>query len=170
MAMASADPINPQRVAYELSERLPEDSIVTADSGTTSVWYARNLRFGRGMMGSVSGTLATMGCSVPYAIAAKFAHPGRPVIALDAGGVRETIIEGTTGAFYPESDPDALAEVVAAFDPLAVDPAACVASAMRFDTTRFGPQLKAVVAETASRLQAERVPRVRSRRRAATTR
>ncbi|WP_375460793.1 thiamine pyrophosphate-dependent enzyme [uncultured Enterovirga sp.] len=89
MAMAEADPINPQRVAYELSERLPDNSIVTADSGTTSVWYARDLKFRRGMMGSVSGTLATMGCSIPYAIAAKFAHPGRPVIALVGDGAMQ---------------------------------------------------------------------------------
>lgn len=89
MAMTPADPINPQRVALELSERLPDDAIVTADSGTTSVWYARNLNFRRGMMGSVSGTLATMGCAVPYAIAAKFAHPDRPVIALAGDGAMQ---------------------------------------------------------------------------------
>jgi pyruvate dehydrogenase (quinone) len=89
MAMAEADPINPQRVVLELSERLPDQSIVTADSGTTSVWYARNLSFRRGMMGSVSGTLATMGCAVPYAIAAKFAYPERPVIALVGDGAMQ---------------------------------------------------------------------------------
>src|SRR5215208_6804896 len=89
MAMADADPINPQRVAHELSERLPDRAIVTADSGTTTVWYARNLRFRSGMMGSVSGTLATMGCAVPYAIAAKFAHPGRPVIAFVGDGAMQ---------------------------------------------------------------------------------
>jgi pyruvate dehydrogenase (quinone) len=89
MAEAAADPINPQRVAHELSERLPDAAIVTADSGTTTVWYARNLRFRRGMMGSVSGTLATMGCAVPYAIAAKFAHPHRPVIALVGDGAMQ---------------------------------------------------------------------------------
>ncbi|GEO14864.1 thiamine pyrophosphate-requiring protein [Microvirga aerophila] len=89
MAMAEADPINPQRVVLELSQRLPDRSIVTADSGTTSVWYARNLSFRRGMMGSVSGTLATMGCAVPYAIAAKFAYPERPVIALVGDGAMQ---------------------------------------------------------------------------------
>jgi pyruvate dehydrogenase (quinone) len=88
-AMAAADPINPQRVALELSERLPERSVVTADSGTTTVWYARNLRFRRGTMGSVSGTLATMGCAVPYAIAAKFAFPDCPVIALAGDGAMQ---------------------------------------------------------------------------------
>jgi pyruvate dehydrogenase (quinone) len=89
MAMAEAHPINPQRVALELSERLPDQSIVTADSGTTTVWYARNLSFRRGMMGSVSGTLATMGCAVPYAIAAKFAYPDRPVIAFAGDGAMQ---------------------------------------------------------------------------------
>ena len=77
LALAPDRPINPQRVAFELSQRLPDQSIVTADSGTTTVWYARNLSFRRGIMGLVSGTLATMGCAVPYAIAAKFAYPDR---------------------------------------------------------------------------------------------
>ena len=89
MALADAEPINPQRIAFELSPRLPTDSIVTADSGTSTVWYARNLRLRRGMMGSVSGTLATMGCAVPYAIAAKFAHPDRPAIALVGDGAMQ---------------------------------------------------------------------------------
>jgi len=89
MAMVPAHPINPQRVAFELSQRLPDHCIVTADSGTTSVWYARDLSFRRGMMGSVSGTLATMGCAVPYAIAAKFAYPDRPVIALVGDGAMQ---------------------------------------------------------------------------------
>ncbi len=89
LAMTEANPINPQRVAHELSQRLPDNAIVTADSGTTTVWYARHLQFRRGMMGSVSGTLATMGCAVPYAIAAKFAHPDRPAIALVGDGAMQ---------------------------------------------------------------------------------
>jgi pyruvate dehydrogenase (quinone) len=89
MAQVPAQPINPQRVAFELSQRLPDNCIVTADSGTTTVWYARDLSFRRGMMGSVSGTLATMGCAVPYAIAAKFAYPDRPVIALAGDGAMQ---------------------------------------------------------------------------------
>ncbi len=89
MAQTPAEPVNPQRVAFELSQRLPDRCIVTADSGTTTVWYARNLSFRRGMMGSVSGTLATMGCAVPYAVAAKFAHPDRPVIALVGDGAMQ---------------------------------------------------------------------------------
>ncbi|TNC66627.1 thiamine pyrophosphate-requiring protein [Rubellimicrobium roseum] len=102
MAMAEANPINPQRVAHELSERLPGNAVVTADSGTTTVWYARNLRFRRGNMGSVSGTLATMGCAVPYAIAAKFAHPDRPAIALVGDGAMQMngLTELITAAKY----------------------------------------------------------------------
>lgn len=88
-AAVEADPINPQRIATELTPRLPDRAIVTADSGTTTVWWARNLDLRAGMMGSVSGTLATMGCAVPYAIAAKFAHPDRPVIALAGDGAMQ---------------------------------------------------------------------------------
>jgi pyruvate dehydrogenase (quinone) len=62
---------------------------VTADSGTTTVWHAQQLAFREGMMGSVSGTLATMGCAVPYAIAAKIAYPDRPVIALAGDGAMQ---------------------------------------------------------------------------------
>lgn len=84
-----ADPINPQRITRELSPRLPERAIVTADSGTTTVWWARDLDLRDGMDGSCSGTLATMGCAVPYAIAAKFAHPDRAVIALAGDGAMQ---------------------------------------------------------------------------------
>ena len=74
--MHAADPINPQRVFWELSPRLPDRAILTADSGSSANWYARDLKIRRGMMASLSGNLATMGPGVPYAIAAKFALPG----------------------------------------------------------------------------------------------
>ena len=88
-AMQDAKPLNPQRVFWELSSRLPEDVIVTADSGSAANWYARDLKFRRGMRGSLSGTLATMGPGVPYAIAAKFCHPDRPAIALVGDGAMQ---------------------------------------------------------------------------------
>jgi pyruvate dehydrogenase (quinone) len=88
-AMQSAEPLNPQRVFWELSPRLPEGCILTADSGSGTNWYARDLKFRRGMMGSLSGGLATMGSGMPYAIAAKFAHPQRPVIALVGDGAMQ---------------------------------------------------------------------------------
>ncbi|WP_103380932.1 thiamine pyrophosphate-requiring protein [Pseudonocardia dioxanivorans] len=81
-----ADPVNPQLVAYELSSRLPEDAIVTTDSGSATNWWAQYLRLGRGMRASLAGTLATMGAGTPYAIGAKFAYPDRPVIALVGDG------------------------------------------------------------------------------------
>src|SRR4051794_8424119 len=74
-AMLDADPVNPQRVFYELSERLPDGAILTADSGSAANWYARNIKLRKGMLGSLSGTLATMGPGMPYAIGAKFAYP-----------------------------------------------------------------------------------------------
>ena len=88
-AMTSADPINPQRVFFELSSRLPDRAILSCDSGSAANWYARDLRLRAGMMGSLSGTLATMGSAVPYAIAAKFAYPDRPAIALAGDGAMQ---------------------------------------------------------------------------------
>jgi pyruvate dehydrogenase (quinone) len=88
-AALTAKPVNPMRVAWQLSSRLPSNAIVTADSGSSTNWYARCLRFGEGVRGSLSGTLATMGCAVPYAIGAKFAHPDRPVFALVGDGAMQ---------------------------------------------------------------------------------
>ncbi len=85
-AMQNADPLNPQRVFHELSKRLPDGAIITSDSGSAANWFARDLKLRRGMMASLSGTLATMGPGVPYAIAAKFAHPDRPAFALIGDG------------------------------------------------------------------------------------
>jgi pyruvate dehydrogenase (quinone) len=88
-AHASATPVNPQRVTWELSPRLPDRVIITSDSGSCANWYARDLKIRRGMMASLSGGLASMGAAVPYAIAAKFAHPDRPVIALVGDGAMQ---------------------------------------------------------------------------------
>jgi pyruvate dehydrogenase (quinone) len=88
-ALVEAHPINPQRVTWELSPRLPDRAIITSDSGSCANWYARDLKIRRGMMCSLSGGLASMGAAVPYAIAAKFAHPDRPVIALVGDGAMQ---------------------------------------------------------------------------------
>jgi len=88
-AMVDADPVNPMRLFHELSERLPDDAIVTADSGSAANWYARNLRFRGSVRGSLSGTLATMGAAVPYGIGAKFGVPERPVIAFAGDGAMQ---------------------------------------------------------------------------------
>ena len=87
--MNEANPINPQRIFWELSPRLPENCILTCDSGSAAAWYARDLKIRRGMMASLSGGLATMGPSIPYAIAAKYAHPQRHVIALQGDGAMQ---------------------------------------------------------------------------------
>ncbi|HJL17605.1 MAG TPA: thiamine pyrophosphate-requiring protein [Sandaracinaceae bacterium LLY-WYZ-13_1] len=88
-AMEDADPINPQRVFWELSPRLPERAVITADSGSSANWFARDLKIRPGMMASLSGNLATMGPGVPYGIAAKFCHPDRPVIACVGDGAMQ---------------------------------------------------------------------------------
>ncbi len=88
-AMHGANPVNPQRVTWELSPRLPERAIITSDSGSCANWYARDIKIRRGMMCSLSGGLASMGAAVPSAIAAKMAHPDRPVIALVGDGAMQ---------------------------------------------------------------------------------
>lgn len=88
-ALAGASPVNPQRVVYEMSPRLPADAIVTCDSGSCANWYARDWQVKRGQRGSLSGGLASMGAAVPYAIAAKFAHPAKPVVALVGDGAMQ---------------------------------------------------------------------------------
>ena len=88
-AHAEATPVNPQRVTWELSPRLPDGAIITSDSGSCANWYARDLKIRRGMKASLSGGLASMGAAVPYAIAAKFAHPDRPVIGLVGDGAMQ---------------------------------------------------------------------------------
>jgi pyruvate dehydrogenase (quinone) len=81
-----AEPMNPQLVVHELSPRLPDNVILTADSGSATNWWARHLRLREGMRASLSGNLATMGPGTPYAIAAKFAYPHLPVIAMVGDG------------------------------------------------------------------------------------
>src|SRR3954454_382027 len=88
-ALVEADPINPMRIFHEFSRIAPENAILTSDSGSAANWYARQVRMRGTMRGSLSGTLATMGPAVPYAIGAKFAHPDRPAIAFEGDGAMQ---------------------------------------------------------------------------------
>lgn len=88
-AMQPAQPINPQRVFWELSSRAPDNCIFTGDAGTVANWYARDICMRRGMMGSLSGGLSSLGSATPYALAAKMAHPDRVVIALIGDGAMQ---------------------------------------------------------------------------------
>jgi pyruvate dehydrogenase (quinone) len=90
-AMNSAKPVNPQRVFWELSPLLPDNCIITSDSGSSANWFARDLKIRKGMMATLSGNLATMCPGVPYAIAAKFAYPDRVAIALVGDGAMQML-------------------------------------------------------------------------------
>jgi pyruvate dehydrogenase (quinone) len=107
-AKQAAKPVNPQRVAWELSPLLPERAIITSDSGSCANWFARDLKMRRGMKASLSGGLASMGAAVPYAIAAKYAHADRPVIALVGDGAMQmnNMAELITVAKYWRDWPD----------------------------------------------------------------
>lgn len=88
-ALQSAEPLNPQRVFWELSPRLPDNAIITADSGSVANWYARDLKMRRGMKASLSGGLASLGAGTPYAVAGKMAFPERTVIACMGDGAMQ---------------------------------------------------------------------------------
>jgi len=108
-ALQDADPINPQRLFWELNKHLPDDAILSSDSGSAANWFARDLKLKPSHLASLSGTLATMGPGVPYAIAAKFAYPNRPAVALVGDGAMQMngMAELITAAKYYErwSDP-----------------------------------------------------------------
>jgi pyruvate dehydrogenase (quinone) len=88
-AMNDARPVNPQRLFRELSRQLPDGAILSSDSGSAANWFARDIKIRPGMMASLSGTLATMGPGVPYAVAAKFAYPERAVVAMVGDGAMQ---------------------------------------------------------------------------------
>ena len=90
-ALVTAEPVNPQRVFWELSKQLPDRAILTAASGSVATWWARDLVIRDGMLASLSGNLATMGPAVPYAVAAKLAYPDRPVIASVGDGAMQML-------------------------------------------------------------------------------
>lgn len=90
-AMNAADPINPQYVFWEMSKRLPDNCIISADSGSTASWFAKDLRIRKGMKASLSGNLATMCPGMPYTIAAKFAFPERVAIGLIGDGAMQML-------------------------------------------------------------------------------
>ena len=87
--MTKADPVNPERVLFELNSRFPADGRLAVDVGSSVYWYARQLRLPLGVPAHLSSTLASMGCSVPYGIAAKLDQPGSPVLLVSGDGAIE---------------------------------------------------------------------------------
>ncbi|MFG2109535.1 thiamine pyrophosphate-binding protein [Micromonospora chersina] len=88
-AAAPAEPINPQLVLQELSTRVPRRGSVAVDVGSVIYWYARHLELPPGVRAQLCGTLGSMGCGLPYAVAAKLARPDEPVIALLGDGAMQ---------------------------------------------------------------------------------
>src|SRR5262249_33165850 len=94
-------PMKPQVVAWELGKRLSSKAIVSADSGTVATWWARQIRARRGRMFSLSGTLASMGNGLPYAIASQIAYPNRQCVAfVGDGGFSMLMAEFSTCVKY----------------------------------------------------------------------
>ena len=88
-AAVPASPVNPERVVRELNGRLPANAQQSIDVGSCDYWYARQLVLPPGVPAHLSGTLASMGCSIPYGVAAKLAHPDRPLVALAGDGAMQ---------------------------------------------------------------------------------
>ena len=80
------DGVNPRRVYHELNKRLPPKAVVTCDAGSTADWHGHHIRLREGMLGDLSGRLASMLAAMPYATAAKFAHPERTVVCTIGDG------------------------------------------------------------------------------------
>jgi pyruvate dehydrogenase (quinone)/pyruvate oxidase len=94
-------PMKPQVVARAVSERLRDDAIISADTGTNTIWSARHMQIREGQMYSVSGTLASMGNALPYTIAAQIAYPQRQCVAFAGdGGFSMTMAEFATAVKY----------------------------------------------------------------------
>ncbi|MBO0701306.1 MAG: thiamine pyrophosphate-requiring protein [Candidatus Dormibacteraeota bacterium] len=89
--MTPHNKLRPQGLFQALSTRLPDNAIITSDSGSAANWYARHIKIRRGMKASLSGNLATMLPGVPYAIAAKFAYPDRCVVACVGDGAMQML-------------------------------------------------------------------------------
>ena len=94
--------MRPQGLFTALSRQLPDNAILSSDSGSAANWYARHIRIRRGMKAMLSGNLATMVPGVPYAIAAKFAYPDRVSIAMVGDGAMQMggMAEMLTAAKY----------------------------------------------------------------------
>jgi pyruvate dehydrogenase (quinone) len=90
-AHLEADPINPERVYWEMSKHLSDDSLIAVDTGMSTTYFARALKVRQGMKVAISGTLATMGPAVSFAAAAKFAFPQRPALALVGDGAMQML-------------------------------------------------------------------------------
>lgn len=88
-AEVAARPVNPERVVRELNGQLPDNAMVSVDVGSCVYWYARQLTLPPGVPAHLSGTLASMGCSIPYGLAAKLANPDRPLVALAGDGAMQ---------------------------------------------------------------------------------
>jgi pyruvate dehydrogenase (quinone)/pyruvate oxidase len=94
-------PIKPQAIASAVSEELQDNAVISVDSGTNTIWAARFLNIRRGMKFSVSGTLASMACGLPYAIAAQLAYPDRQCVAfVGDGGFAMLMSEFATAVQY----------------------------------------------------------------------
>jgi len=86
-----ADPTNPELVVRRFGERLGRDTQLAIDVGSGVYHYARQTRLPSSVAAHLSSTLASMGCGVPYGIAAKESAPERPVAVIAGDGAMQML-------------------------------------------------------------------------------
>lgn len=77
--------VSPQRFMRALGRQLKEGAVVCADVGQNQIWACQHL-FMHGIRFMTSGGLGTMGYSIPAAIGAKIADPGRQSVVINGDG------------------------------------------------------------------------------------
>jgi acetolactate synthase-1/2/3 large subunit len=89
-------PIHPYRLAAEIAAVLPPDAIIAADGGETSSWMETVATVEGGGRWLSHGYLGCLGTGAGFAIAAKVAHPERPVLCI--------VGDGSVGLNFAEFD------------------------------------------------------------------
>ncbi len=93
-SLEESETINPKIALRLLSDKVAEDTIVTADVGQNQIWAAKNFKYSGTRKYFTSGGLGTMGYSLPAAIGAKMAAPDKTVIAvMGDGGIQMLLAE-----------------------------------------------------------------------------
>lgn len=90
-AEVAAEPLNPERVVRDFGRRIPDDAQLSVDVGSGVYHYVRQITLPENVPAHLSSTLASMGCAVPYAVAAKEVAPDRPMVVLAGDGAMEML-------------------------------------------------------------------------------
>ncbi len=89
-----ADPLNPELVVRRFGERIEADWQLAVDVGSCVYHYVRQMRPPASVPAHLSSTLASMGCGIPFGLAAKESRPRRPVAVVAGDGAMQMLGNG----------------------------------------------------------------------------